>query len=436
MNDLTFLSCIRFSLQLMIAESIFLCSFPRKKLFLQRILCGGCGFFAVLYFIFLLSQNALGAGLFSEIFYYFAVFSLTLVFMGLCFQINGKEILFAGIGGYATQHLAFALTRIVQYLLKLEDSEILSCLWIHGVLYILIPFAGYWLVIKRHQEEGELKEKDIRMLSLAMVTLFTTIVVSLMARSELAGVGNTFLQDFVCHIYALVCCVLILFMLFYIPKENKLHHEQQMLEQMIQLMGEQQQMSKESVEIINRKCHDIKHQLKALASMEDSGERKRYTDEIREAISIYDAVYQTGNSALDFVLREKSVLFQEHLIQFSCIAEGSALSFMDTLDIYALFGNALDNAAESVIKEADEEKRIINMRVEKKAQILHIHVDNYCKDEIQFQDGMPVTSKSDKDFHGFGTKSIRHIAEKYDGEILLQKKKERFVLDVLIPLSE
>ena len=86
----------------------------------------------------------------------------------------------------------------------------------------------------------------------------------------------------------------------------------------------------------------------------------------------------------------------------------------------------MDNAAESVIKEADEEKRIINMRVEKKAQILHIHVDNYCKDEIQFQDGMPVTSKSDKDFHGFGTKSIRHIAEKYDGEILLPEKARTF----------
>ena len=180
--------------------------------------------------------------------------------------------------------------------------------------------------------------------------------------------------------------------------------------------------------MINRKCHDITHQL------EDTDKRKQYVEEIREAISLYDAVYQTGNVALDFLLREKNFLFQEYEIKCSCVADGEALQFMDTLDIYALFGNALDNAIESVKKEKDVEKRIINIHIVKKQQILYICIENYCGEQIRFENELPISNKADKDYHGFGVKSICHIAEKYDGDAIFQKKQDRFQLDILLPI--
>ena len=296
--------------------------------------------------------------------------------------------------------------------------------------YILVPALVYLVLIRNFRERGELKEKDGRMILLALATIFMTIVVSLNAR----GAGGTPSQELVYYIYGAVCCILALVILMYIPKENCLYHERQMLEQIIQVMGEQQQISKESVEIINRKCHDIKHQLKALMEIEDKEQRRKYTEEIRQAVSIYDAVYQTGNAALDFVLREKALRCQEYEIKFSCLTDGEALGFIDTLDIYALFGNILDNAIESVTKEEDEEKRIINLHVLRRRQLLHIHADNYCSEEIVFEDGLPVTDKKDRAYHGFGVRSIRHVAEKYGGEMVAKKEAERFVLDILIPV--
>lgn len=67
----------------------------------------------------------------------------------------------------------------------------------------------------------------------------------------------------------------------------------------------QQKSAKEAIDIINIKCHDLKHQIGALAKMDDPLARSKYLQEVSEAVSIYDAVYHTGNKALDYILREK-----------------------------------------------------------------------------------------------------------------------------------
>lgn len=435
MSEISFMGCVRFSLQLVMAEAVLVFSQPRRGKFLWRLILGGLGFLSSAGLIFYLGRRVSWNPLAAEVLYYFAVFALSLVFMRLLFFLSEKEILFVGIGGYAAQHLAFSLTQTADYIWGFQGGGGVSGFLYHGLFYILVPVSVYVFIIRQYQEQGELREKDPRMILLALVTIFITIVLSLTVRRA-EGETYDYLQNFVCYVYGGLCCVLILYLLFHIPKENKLRRDQQILEQVVRVMGEQQKLSKESVEIINRKCHDIKHQLHALVSMEDSGERARYMEEIRQAISIYDAVYQTGNAALDFVLREKHLLCQEYRIQFSCMADGKALDFLDTLDIYALFGNALDNAIESVMKEKNLEKRLINMQVVRRARILHIHMDNYCKEPVVFEDGLPVTSKEDKACHGFGVRSIRHIAEKYDGNAVLKNQDQRFILDILIPVPE
>ena len=62
------------------------------------------------------------------------------------------------------------------------------------------------------------------------------------------------------------------------------------------------------------------------------------------------------------------------------------------------------------------------------------HVDNYCSEQLTFEDGLPVTSKKDKAYHGFGVKSIKYIVDKYKGDILMQAVEQRFQVDILFYL--
>ena len=157
-----------------------------------------------------------------------------------------------------------------------------------------------------------------------------------------------------------------------------------------------------------------------------------YIEEMRKAISIYDATYHTGCEALDYILREKTLLSDEHHIVFSCMADGEALSFMNTTDIYALIGNALDNALERTIQE-EEKQRIISLRIHQRGQMVLLHLENTCSETPDFKEGLPVTTKTDKNYHGFGVKSMRYIVRKYDGEMLMRVQEGKFILDIAFP---
>jgi sensor histidine kinase regulating citrate/malate metabolism len=111
------------------------------------------------------------------------------------------------------------------------------------------------------------------------------------------------------------------------------------------------------------------------------------------------------------------------------------LSFIDDLDIWSLFGNAIDNAIEAQEKE-EEGKRLIRLNVNVKNSFTTIHVENYCTQKISFENGLPATSKNDKDFHGYGLKSISSIVEKYNGNALVRFKNHLFTLDIMIPIPE
>jgi sensor histidine kinase regulating citrate/malate metabolism len=117
------------------------------------------------------------------------------------------------------------------------------------------------------------------------------------------------------------------------------------------------------------------------------------------------------------------------------MADGGLIDFMTPADVYALMGNALDNALESVVKEAEGE-RVISLQVRRKDEMVLIHLENRCSREPEFQDGLPVTIKSDKNQHGFGVRSIRYIVEKYDGELFMSARNGRFYLDILFHVRE
>jgi sensor histidine kinase regulating citrate/malate metabolism len=131
---------------------------------------------------------------------------------------------------------------------------------------------------------------------------------------------------------------------------------------------------------------------------------------------------------------DKLLIAERYQIKISCVTDGSKLDYLDTMDLYALFGNALDNAIESVSKEQDKAKRVISLRIGTREGFLAIHLENYVGTPVKIVHGLPVTTKADTRYHGFGMLSMRRIAEKYHGYMNAGMKDHTFSLDFLIPL--
>ena len=211
-----------------------------------------------------------------------------------------------------------------------------------------------------------------------------------------------------------------------------IQNERQVILQLMKERQAQYEFSRENIEMINRKAHDLKHQLRALEQVSDE-ERKALIRETRKSIDFYDAVVKTGNEALDTILTEKSVFCRNRSIRLSCTVNSGGLERISLVDLYTLLGNAIDNAIESVDRLADQEKKVISLSITDKGGMVYLRLENYYEGEIALEQGIPVTGKGDSFNHGFGVKSIRDIARRYGGEMSIRTEGQIFSLEVLIP---
>ena len=155
---------------------------------------------------------------------------------------------------------------------------------------------------------------------------------------------------------------------------------------------------------------------------------------MEQAILTQEAMIDTGNHVLDVVLTTKSLYCSQHHITFNCMADGKLLQFIHVKDICSIFGNALDNAIESVMQIEDEQKHLIILNVTQKKQFLLIECENFTNNRPVPSGTFPPTSKTDKRNHGYGLKSIKAAAEKYGGSVSVSSENQWFTLKILIPL--
>lgn len=216
-------------------------------------------------------------------------------------------------------------------------------------------------------------------------------------------------------------------------QELNIKLEMEFLQNVLYMQYENYKISQESIALVDQKYHDLKHQIALLRSEVGAEEKLAYLDQMEQEIRVYETRNKTGNKVLDTILTTKSLQCQNQGISLTCVADGNELDFMHPMDISALFGNALDNAIESVKKLDDPEKRLIHVSVARQKNFVKIRVENYYEGEILFENGIPATTKKNKKYHGFGIKSIQRTVEKYGGSLTIDTKDCWFEVRILFP---
>ena len=360
---------------------------------------------------------------------------LALAFLAslFCFRLPILDILFYTVAAFAVQH---ALWDILFMIYDAIGSSITP--WQARLIYAAVYVCGFiifYLFFPVSDKIGKgRKERGFELAVSACTFALTYILASFVPVVEE--------WNFLYRCYALLCCALVLFLQFGIFERRALRERAQkneqdkiVLEEILSRERRQYAYSKEAIDLINIKCHDLKHQISALRTMGKEG-RERSIADIEQAVMIYGNIAKTGNETLDAILTEKSFLCEKYNIRFTYMIDGESFSFMDPVDIASLFGNALDNAIESVLREEDAERRFIRLNASVKRRFLSVRFENYCGTSVRFEDGLPVTVKHDKDYHGYGVKSIRLIVERYGGTLHMHQEGCLFRLDIILPVTK
>lgn len=339
------------------------------------------------------------------------------------------------LGGF-TASLAWQLYVYFAARLPLLDTAPAQILFM-GLCYLLVHLAMNLLEAQHSAQISEIPISAPSGISTVVIALVIYVVSSLsFASIDTPFGGSTYAEAFNIRTIVYLGGISILYAHHVQLCESHISLERDTLQNMLNMQYSNYILNQESVDMVNRKYHDLKHQIAILRSELGAEQKLEYLDRMEQEISVYEAQNKTGNQFLDTILTSKSIHCQKIGAKLTCVADGAALDFMDVMDLSVLFGNALDNAIEAVSQLPDPEQRLIHLSVSREKGFLRIRLENRCREQVTISKGLPITTKPDKRYHGFGVKSIFATAEKYGGSATVHAENGWFELRVLIPLAQ
>lgn len=361
-----------------------------------------------------------------------AFFVLCIGGVKLCYRIAAAQAVFYVTAASAAQHFAYkASGTLLMPVWRFGEPSDYPLVLDLGYPLLFVAFSGlcYLLFGKK------LRKEDIDHLTSSPMVLFLLIGMQLCTnifQNLLDEYGMGYEVCTIVNLFDIVCCLFLLSLQCEIARKENEQQNNEIMKHILYQQKQQMKISRETIDLINIKCHDIKNQIAMLGSHVPQDE----LSELKRAITIYDTALKTGNEALDVLLVEKLMICERKNIRVDCMIRGELLSFMKQSDIYSLFGNAIDNAVEAVDKLSDPDRRFISIRGREDKGMLMLHFENFHEGKLSFEDGLPETTKQDKRYHGFGMKSIRMITKKYQGYFNVKAQNGIFTLNILLPIPK
>ena len=411
-----------YGINLWISCLVFLLPLRRKTHFKVRLILSGAVCVLILSGVYYLIENLTDWSYWGQVpLLFITYFSAVLIFFS-CVKGKGFGLWYCGVWGTMT----FLLVLETSYVLC---SPLLGDLgnWLLKILFSVAVNVAIGLTLARWMpEKGQYQIGPRQMVSAWVFCIMSENLFIYAKVDPGAALFNIVLQFY---------CITLLYLQSALFKKSSMRKELETIQLLWHQQKGQYQLSKETIELINHKCHDLKHQVQAIRAVKDEKERETYLEKIEKSVQIYSAIVRTGNEILDTILTEKSLICENSGIHINCVADGSLLAFMNPVDLYTLFGNALDNAIEAVRKLESKEKRVIDIMLYERQSFLMLQIVNPMCGEVKFEDGLPLTTKAKNGYHGYGMKSMLHTIQKYEGHLTTEVKNGCFYFNVMLPLE-
>ncbi len=297
-------------------------------------------------------------------------------------------------------------------------------------------FLAAWFLEKNAKGGSALPElRPGQLLSV----IVTTLLVYALSNLSYAFSNTPFSSRYTAEIFALrtitdLAGVAILFGYHMVLQEMHAEREVRELEQIVSQQVENYRISEDSIDLVNRKYHDLKHQIEYLRGDLSEPEKTAFLDEMEKEVQVYEATNRTGNHVVDTVLMQKQLRAQRQQIKMTVVADGHAMDFLSTAEICSLLGNALENALEAASKVADPAERLVSVSLDETRGFMRLRVENRFEGKVRMRNGLPeTTAVTNRHLHGFGVRSMQAVAEAHGGNVAIETADGWFVLKVLIP---
>ncbi len=173
--------------------------------------------------------------------------------------------------------------------------------------------------------------------------------------------------------------------------------------------------------------HDLRHHMNYINSCISKNNllgAQVYISDICNEIDNTKVVRYSDNETVNLILSSYASRATEKKIHCEIYVTTTDFGKFAVPDLCRLLSNSLENAIHACEKVVDYNNRFIKLRMYTKNNKLCLDIRNSYQTEPTFHEGVPVSSEQG---HGFGTKSMVHVVEKYDGIYQFSAKDGVFI---------
>lgn len=276
-----------------------------------------------------------------------------------------------------------------------------------------------------------LRYEDNRILMLfSSVPLFYYILEYILTvYTSLLHKGGIVLVEFMDSAIVVLYFIFSIIYLKTLYKQKEIEVEQSLLK----LMIDQSQSEIDALRISQKQAaiyrHDLRHHLYYLNACISENKLHEATSYIAETCGEIDnskVIPYSGNESINLILSSYATKAEYQKIDTEITVSAYDFNRFTVSDLCSLFSNALENAIHACGKIKDCNRRYIKLRVFSRNNKLCIDIRNSYQIEPVFRQDHPISNEAN---HGFGTKSMVYVIEKYvgvyrffvqDGEFIFQ----------------
>lgn len=417
---------VGYLIEVLAAELLFLHVYKRRNYFWWRLLG------SVVLSVVIASRLSLEAASrpFARFFLLLMVIAISVACMLFCFEGDVFSIFASCVAGVASQHIAnklVAIAMVIPMVRSMCDIHFGYRIFTEVVMLVVVYLITYVLLAKEYVPE----KSSIRLDAISIIIVLICIGVNRLVRADEADPAYVLATS----VYAILCCIFALGIQFYLNKWQQEKTESLVVKELLSASEKQYEQWKAMVELNSVKVHDLKHMLHRIENYAE-----KYNLDIpdlspmRESIDGFSPLVKTGNEVIDVLLRNMDRLCRQQGVRLNCVSYTDSLGNFDSMSLYFLFANAIDNARAGATIASDKDKRLVDVSLKQFGDSVIIHVWNYFEGAITFSDDLPVSSNTEEG-HGYGLKSIKMIVDKFGGAMKVHTEEDVFHLNIILPLK-
>lgn len=251
----------------------------------------------------------------------------------------------------------------------------------------------------------------------------------------------TITQDYRVYIILLCCTLLTCFCAFFLFRSMEMVAQSIQTQEQERHMEQKAKMQRAFYDVVAQKVQELKMQqhdmanhiqtIKALLNQKDSQQVEQYVSQLEENFERSRARYFCKNVVVNSVLFCKEQQAKQMQIDFRARLQLDEGMPFEASQISSLLSNLLDNAIEGCARV--EKNRFIEVSDHLAGSLYTLKVVNSKSSQpVQMQGGSILTSKDYASDHGYGTRIVQKIAQKYGGEVQFVDEGDRFSAIVLL----